>query len=457
MPTEIYLVKVGMNMTEGVVEEWYVADGERVEAGALLYRLETEKVNLDVDAEATGVVKHSVETGVAMEPGDIVGYIYADGESIPDALPAASGAGSESAPAPPPEVSPTPASVAAPTTGDGGRLLSSPAARRLARELGLEITAVGGTGPGGRIVEADVQAAAARLPQRVGDGPSAAVDDGRSSPAARRRARELDVDLTQVRGTGPGGRVTKDDIDSFARTAPGSTPAAPSSADSTVPVTGMRRTIAARMHESLQSSAQLTMNMDVDMDDAVKMRGQLVEEWTNDGVKPSFTDVVMRAVVKALAEHPLMNAVWGDKEITVPGDINLGMAVALPAGLVVPVVRGAARLSLKELAAETSRLAQAAIDQRLTMDDFDGGTFTVSALGMFGVDSFTPIINSPQTGILGVNRLRDDVAWDGDRPIKVARMNLSLTWDHRVVDGAPAAEFLRCVKQFLEAPYRLLV
>jgi pyruvate dehydrogenase E2 component (dihydrolipoamide acetyltransferase) len=166
---------------------------------------------------------------------------------------------------------------------------------------------------------------------------------------------------------------------------------------------------------------------------------------------------VIRAVGKALEKHPLMNASWGDTEITQHSEIHVGMAVALPEGLIVPVVRDAAERGFKSLAKETTRLAQAVRDNKVSLDELQGGTFTVSALGMFGVDSFTPIINAPQAGILGVNRIRDDVRWDGNTPVKTQVMRLSLTWDHRVLDGAPAAEFLRTVKNLLEAPYRLLV
>jgi pyruvate dehydrogenase E2 component (dihydrolipoamide acetyltransferase) len=225
----------------------------------------------------------------------------------------------------------------------------------------------------------------------------------------------------------------------------------------TVPVRGMRKTIAERMHASLMSMAQLTMDMDVAMDDAVKLRGQLVDEWAEEGIKPTYTDLVIRAVARALEKHPLMNASWADQEITLHGDIHVGMAVALDEGLIVPVIRDAGKISVKALAQESSRLAAAARSGSVSLDDMQGGTFTVSALGMFGVDSFTPIINAPQAGILGVNRIRDDIAWDGDRPVKVQVMRLSLTWDHRVLDGGPAALFLAEVKALLEAPYRLLL
>jgi len=448
MATEIYLVKVGMSMTEGVVEEWYIADGDKVETGELLYRLETEKVNLDVDAEASGTVKHLVGEGITMEPGDVVGYIFAEGEAIPDDLTPAGDASPASATTAT-AAAPAVAQPEAPKPAVGGRVLSSPAARRLATELGVDYVQLQGSGPGGRVVEADVQAAASA--QAPGGGPS--------SPMARKLARELGVELSQVTGTGPGGRITKDDVEKAAAAAPAAAApaAAPSLPAGTVPVRGMRKTIAERMHESLQSMAQLTMDMDVNMDDAVKLRNQLVEEWSEEGIKPTYTDLVIRATARALAKHPLINASWGDKEITLHSDINVGMAVALEEGLIVPVVKNAADISIKQLAEESTRLAAAVRDGNVALDDMQGGTFTVSALGMFGVDAFTPIINAPQAGILGVNRIRDDVAWDGDKPVKTQVMRLSLTWDHRVLDGGPAASFLAEIKGLLEAPYRLLL
>jgi len=471
MATEIYLVKVGMTMTEGIVEEWCVPDGGHVEQGQLLYRLETEKINLDVDADATGTVKHTVAAGVTMKPGDVIGYIYAAGEVIPSAGSAAPSAAAAVA-------APTPAAaaaVAAPVrVAAAGTALASPAARRLARELGVDHRTLTGTGPGGRIVEADIRAAAAAPQAAPPVRPAATVPTGMlsaaagpASPVARRTAAELGVDLARVQGTGPGGRITKEDVERAAAAqtaapapAEATRPAAPSAtrqAGERVPVKGIRKTIATRMFDSLRSSAQLTMDMDVAMDDSVKLREQLIAEWESAKVRPTYTDLVVKAAAKALTQHPLMNSVFGDTEITLLGDIHVGIAVAIDAGLVVPVIRNADRLSVREIAVESARLANAARDGKLGLDDMAGGTFTVSALGMYGVDSFTPILNAPQSGILGVNRIRDDVAWNGDRAVKRKAMRLSLTWDHRVLDGAPAAQFLGTVRDLLQAPYRLLV
>ena len=211
---------------------------------------------------------------------------------------------------------------------------------------------------------------------------------------------------------------------------------------------GMRRTIASRMHGSLHDMAQLTLTMDAAMDRVVadRRRRQV------DGDAPSYTDYVIAAVAAALAEHPIVNSQITDDGIALLPEVNVGMAVALDDGLVVPVVRGADRRSLTDISVETERLAAAARSRSLGLDDFQGATFTVTAMGMYGVDAFTPIINPPNTAILGVGRIRRDVDWDDDdRPVPRPVLTLSLTWDHRAFDGAPAAEFTRTVREVLES------
>ncbi len=401
MPAEIYLVKVGMTMHEGTVEEWYVADGERVDAGALLYRLETEKVNLDVDAETAGIVKQLAAEGATLEPGDVVGYIYADGESIPDVLPA---------PQPNRDIDAT-ALRAQPTT----------------------------KGP----------APPERHKRRIA-----------ASPVARKLAAELNVDLATVAGTGPRGRITKEDVQqAHDATASRAQPTTKESADAPQahPLSAMRRTIAQRMHASLRDAAQLTMDMEVAMDDAVKLRQDLVAEWENDGIRVTYTDLVLVAAAKALARHPAMNAAWAGDALARFHAVHIGLAVALDEGLIVPVIRNAQTKTLRQIAVESATLAGRARAGALSLADVEGGTFTVTSLGMYGVDTFTPILNPPQAGILGVGRIYDGLRWDGEAPVRAAKMRLSLTWDHRVLDGAPAAEFLAAVRDYLEAPFRLLV
>ena len=449
-------------MTEGMVSEWFIADGAKVKKGEMLYSLETEKVNLDVDAEMDGYVKHTAEAGITLAPGDVVGYIFADDEPIPAdfagvASPAAAPVvEAPKAAAPAAAVSATPEPVAV-VSGDG-RLKSSPAARRLAAEIGVAIAGLTGSGPGGRIVEADVRQASLQPGASTGSERQEDVETKvNASPLARRLAAERGIDLSQIKGSGPQGRIVQGDLDQAPLTSGRAAPVQTGpTAGSTVPVRGMRKTIAQRMRQSLQTSAQLSMDMTAQMDDAVRLRGQLIKEWDGEA-RPTYTDLVIKAVAKALGQHPMMNSRFDDTEITLLREIHMGLAVSVPEGLLVPIIRNVHELNLKQIARESARLAAAARAGTLGLDDYAGGTFTISALGMFGVNSFTPIINQPQTGILGVNQLFDGLTWDEDKPIKTKQMNLSLTWDHRAVDGAPAAEFLASVVEFLSEPYRLLL
>ena len=458
MATEVLIPKLGMTMTEGTVAEWLVPDGKEVQAGELIYRLETEKIEMEIEAEGAGVVRHVAEQGATLPCGSVVAVILGAGEAMP--------AGAAGAPPVPVEAAAASGAVAvtqvaAGAAPSGVEVLASPAAKRVARERGIDIALITGTGPGGRVTEEDV---ANYTPAAAGS----AAANGPASPLARKLAEQLGVDLATVKGTGPGGRVTKEDVEAAAAQAAALTPArapqappplpsAVPAVGEVVPIKGIRKVIFQRMHQSIQEMAQLTLAMEVWMDDAVKLRTQLVAEWASDGVKPSFTDLVIKAVARALRKHPGVNAQVVAGGIQVLREVHVGMAVAVDDGLVVPVIRDADVLSLKQIAAESSRLATGARTGKLGPDDYAGGTFSVTALGMFGVDMFTPIINPPNVGILGVGRIHDGTAWEGDRPVKRQQMTLSLTWDHRVVDGAPAAEFVQTVKGLLEAPYRLLV
>ncbi|MBA4180430.1 MAG: dihydrolipoamide acetyltransferase [Anaerolinea sp.] len=457
MATEVLLVKAGMTMTEGAVAEWYVPDGGEVRAGQPLYRMETEKIELEVEAEAAGTVRHAVAAGTKLEPGGLIAYILAPGEAAPAAL--ASGP----APALAAAGAPSRAHVAR-ETSTGEHPSASPIARRLAREAGVSLAAIAGSGPGGRVTEEDILAYKARpAPPPATAAPAAPATEVIASPIARRLAEQFRIDLSSVRGTGPGGRITKEDVEAAASAPVAAAPARPAApggrhaAGEVIPVRGIRKVIAERMHASLQEMAQLTMAMEVVMDDAMKLRSQLVAEWAEEGIKPSYTDLVIKAVGKALRRHPLLNATMKDAQIELLAQVNVGMAVALDDGLVVPVIRDADAIPLKELAETSSRLASAAREGRLGLDEMAGGTFSVTALGMAGIDFFTPVINPPNVAILGVGRIHDAVAWAGDRPVKRQQMTLSLTIDHRVVDGAPGAAFLNSVRELLESPYRLLI
>ena len=445
MATEILIPKLGMTMTEGTVDEWYIRDGGEVKSGENIYRLETEKIEFEVEAEADGIVRHTAEEGTTLEPGAVVGYILAAGEEMPAGVAPVASAETSTAAV-------SPADGAAPATvAPGGRVSAAPIARRLAKEAGLDLATIAGTGPNGRITEVDVAAAKAAAVQPTSPMPSTDIV---ASPVARRLAKERGIDLATVRGTGPGGRITKEDVDG-AVSAPVADPATP--AGEVIPMRGMRRVIAQRMHASLSEMAQLTLGADVTMDEAIKLRTQLVDEWEPEGIRPTYTDLIIRAVAKALLSHPRVNATITEAGIETLADVHVGMAVALDDGLVVPVIRDAGTLSLRDIAVETTRLASAARDGKLGPDEMAGSTFSVTSLGPGVVDFFTPIINPPNVAILGVGRIRDGMRWDGDQPRKCQEMTLSLTIDHRALDGTPAAAFLAAVRDLLESPYRLLV
>ncbi len=447
--------KLGLTMQEGTVADWIVADGEAVTAGTAIMVISTDKVETEYEVGSSGILRHVAARGETLDCGALVAWLVEEGEEPPTVAssPAPSAASS-------PTASASPAPAPAPARSEGRRLLASPNARRVAAELGVDLSTVRGTGPGGRITSEDVEAAA-----EISAATPAAAEPtagGRFVPlVARKVAEKLGIDIASVAGSGPDGRVTRADVYAAAR--PGHVVAAPVTARSgpqpgdRVPVKGMRALIAERMHTSLHEMAQLTLSLDAEVDRMVELREQFTEIGAEElGAVPGFTDFVIAAAARALRDHPMVNASLVGDEIHAHPDVNVGMAVAVPDGLIVPVVHHADRLPLPDLAVETSRLAAAARDGRLSMHEIEGGTFSVTALGMFGVDVFTPIVNPPNAAILGVGRIRDAVRWDGDTPVRRQVMTLSLTWDHRVIDGAPAAEFASTVASYLQTPLRLL-
>lgn len=451
MATEFQMPKLGLTMEAGTIICWHVPDGSVVEQGAPVLAIETDKVESDVEASASGRLHQTAAPGETFPCGARIGWFLAEGEDAPEAGRARPAAVAPGAPAAGTLTVDAPASAAVtPSRGAGGRILSSPNARRVAAGLGVDLAAVAGSGPGGRIVSEDVQRFADAIPAPgVDSGPAVAA-----TVAARRLADLLGVDIAAVPRTGADSRITRDDVAVHVRQRLAATGPAPVSAPlsqtplAVVPMGGMRATIASRMHESLHDMAQLTLTMDVAMDRVVADRRRRQAG----GAVPGYTDYVISAAAMALVEHPAVNSQLTGEGIALLGEVHVGMAVALDDGLVVPVVRDADRLSISEISAETARLAAGARSRSLALADYEGATFTVTALGMYGVDAFTPIINPPNTAILGVGRVRRDVDWDDDdRPVPRPTLTLSLTWDHRAFDGAPAAEFTRTVRDVLES------
>ncbi|WP_394943004.1 dihydrolipoamide acetyltransferase family protein [uncultured Ilumatobacter sp.] len=465
MATEFVMPKLGLTMEEGTITEWLVADGDTVTAGSAVLRIETDKTETDVDAAETGRLHIVGQAGDTFVCGERIGWFLGDGEDAP-----ASDVSSSSPPA-----STTATTAATPTTpipavarptavASTGRIIASPLAKRLADERSIDLRTLRGTGPEGRIVAADLDDVAARPVTTVhvaGGGVAATF-------AARQLADLVGVDLTLIPVDPIEGRVTKDAVAVYVRglintlvgaarppvQPPAQVALQPATQDPTavIKLSGMRGTIAKRMHSSLRDMAQLTLQMDADLDAVVADR--IMRKAA--GPAPSYTDYVIAAAARALVAHPIANSQVTDDGIALLPTVHVGMAVALDGGLIVPVITNTAARSLDSLSAESTRLAEAARAGALTLPELEGGTFSVSTLGMFGVDGFTPVINPPNTAILGVGRLRDDVVLDESGGVStITRVTLSLTWDHRAFDGAPAAAFCKTIVELLGDPVAL--
>ena len=446
---EVLLPKLGLTMETGLIEEWLVSAGTLVQPGEPLMRLATDKVEVDVEAEAAGLFHPAVAQGSELPPGALVGWLLAEGEAVP-ATSAAAPSAPTAAPHPAePVVAAEPGALTPPT--QTGRQFVSPNARRVARERGVDVTQLRGTGPSGRVITADVIDALEQ--PAVAASAAQAQGPGVVSPLVRRDAVAAGVDLGAV-PAGPGGKIRRADVIAAAARQGAAPPGLPAQV---IPLTGMRGVIASRMHASLQEMAQLTLGTDATMDAAVDLRARLKEQWSAAGIAvPTITDFIVRAAALALVRHPRLNASVQEQSILVQSDINVGIAVALDDGLIVPVVKNADQLPLSSIAAETKRLAAGSRTGKLALPDLEGGTFTVSTLGSFGIDFFTPVITPGQVAILGVGRLRESVRWDGATPARTQVLTLSLTFDHRAVDGAPAADYLRAVVDQLQNPLSLL-
>jgi pyruvate dehydrogenase E2 component (dihydrolipoamide acetyltransferase) len=392
-------------MESGTIVRWLKSEGDAVEKGEPLYELDTEKVTQEVEADAGGVLlKILAGEGEEIEVGKPVAVIGEAGEEVPAETTAAVAVSASTDESPPPasvgdaEVARANGGAARDSTGE--RIKASPLARRIARERGLDLAAITGTGPESRIVAEDVERAAATAPAAV---PSAA-------PVG-------DVEVEKLSQT--------------------------------------RRTIARRLTEAWQIPV-FQLVIDIDMRRALELRERLLDRVPEDGVKPTITDVLTKACAAALTRHPTLNAHFVGEEVHRFPSADIGLAVAAPDGLVVPVLRGCAQATIAEIAAARADVVGRARSRELRREDLDGGTFTISNLGMFGVDQFVAVLNPPQVAILAVGAVAErPVAEQGELVIRPTT-TATLTCDHRAVDGAPAAQFLEDLKAFLEEPGLML-
>lgn len=437
MPVHVVMPKWGLTMKEGKIVSWLLKEGDPVQKGQELFEVETEKITNVVEALADGILfQIVVPVGTVVKTGTIVAVITEPGETAERI----EGIQLGEAPEEEPSSSKTPADKKAEKPeGKKAFVPATPAARRLAKELKIDLTLVPGSGPNGRVTEDDVN-------RYHEEGPP----PPKITPLALEMAQQAGLDITTVKGTGEGGKIVQRDVENALKQKESAAETAP---PKRIPFTGMRKAVADNMYASLQQTAQLTTFTEVDVTEMVAFRDIAREEYKRDpDIRISYNDIIIMAVSRALKRHPIMNSTLVEDEIILHDSVNMGIAVALKDGLIVPVLRDADKKSLLEIAKEARILAGKAREGNLSMDDVTGGTFTISNVSMFQVDGLTPILKPPETGILGIGRVKEKPAvHKGEIAIR-SMMFLSLTFDHRVVDGAPANAFLETAARYLEHP-----
>ena len=429
MAIEITIPRLGWSMDEGAFGEWLKQDGEHVAPGEPIFTLESEKAVQEIESIDGGtlhILRDGPEEGDPVDVGMLVGFLLADGEPLPgDAEIAASrsaAAVSASDQTSHADKSPAVASSLATSSGDTAdsapRRLITPRAFRLARQLGIAPAALIGSGRNGRIRERDVRATAASGGGSLHPDSGQLLSNGKKDASTSLASQEKETSIGSI------GRL--------------------------------RHAIADRMLHSVQTTAPVTLTTRVDATHLVSLRGQFKSQ--NGNAIPAYHDIIAKLAAAALQRHSIMNSQWVDGVITQPDGVHIGIAVDTDAGLLVPVVRNCEQLSLSDLAKQSSKLIRQARERACSPEELSGGTFSITNLGAFGIDAFTPIINPPQTAVLGIGAIRrEPVVRDGDRIEPRDLMTLSLTFDHRVTDGAPAARFLQDLASSLQNPGPLLI
>ena len=432
--TEIFMPKAGMDMKEGRLIRWLKEIGDHVEKDEPIMEIETDKITMEAEAPATGILLAKlIDDETTVPVLQTIGYIGQPGEKIPDAPVAAA----DTPAAAPVEAAAETVAPAPKLPVLNGSVAATPYAKKLAAEKGVELTAVTASGPAGEVRASDVLAAAQ----------SGAVN---ATALAKKYAQVNGVDLSAVSGTGHDGKIRKNDVLNAA--AP-----AVQREITRIPLTPIRKAIARNMFNSLHSMAQTSDSVEIDVTELMALRQRLLAHRDELGTKITINDLLSYAAVKMIKAHPLANASFSDTEILCYPDVNLSMAVATDYGLTSPVVHGADRMSLVELSLAMRDLVVRARDRKLTADDQQGGTFTLTNMGIFPVDNFNPILPAPQSCIIGFGRCVEKPAvYQGQICIRTM-MVLSVTYDHRVFDGGEVGSIMKTMKEYLETPELFLV
>jgi pyruvate dehydrogenase E2 component (dihydrolipoamide acetyltransferase) len=432
MAIAITIPRLDWSMEEGTFVEWRKRDGDPVKPGEFIYVLESEKAAQEIEALDAGILRippDGPKPGDVVKVGQVIGYLAAEGETV-----AWSGASVAAVDSGFTQL-PVAKSEAATDAALQKTAVAGPSVRRLARSLDVDIAKVVGTGPGGRILEGDVrQQSKPKTRHHI-------------SPRARRVARELGVDWSGIQGSGGNGRIRERDIR-----------AAGSGTDGQIlPHTARRRTIAARMLAGHAQTAPVTLTTKADATNLVNIRKQFKSAASAGDIVPTYTDLIVKLSAVALKQHPLLQAQWRDEGLFVPQKIDIAVAADTETGLLVPVVRKVDSLTLRQIAAQTQDLVGKARAGTLTAEEMRDATFTVTNLGGFGIDAFTPILNPPQCAVLGIGRIVREPAVVEEKIVPRDMVTLSLTFDHRILDGAPAARFLATLRGCLEQPAAWLI
>lgn len=440
MATEVVLPMLGITVENGKITQWHKAEGDSVKKAEIIFTVESEKVTTDVESPATGILaKILVPAGMEVPLMTVVGVITEPDEAVPDqylkgpVLPDASS--QQEAESPAKEI---PASAEVPVPPVDGSLRMVPAARKLAREMGIDPARIKGTGPQGIICVSDVENAGQSQPA------------SKASTLARHLAEKKGVDLSEVKGSGVRGRIMRDDV--IASRSEAAAAAGPGFGE-LIPMSSVRRVIARRMATSAFSAPHTYFFADVAMDALLAFRKEIVPDFEKQfGLRPSVNDFLIKAVALNIRDFPLFNAQIEGEDIHIMPHINVGLAVAQPEGLIVPAIVNAERIGLAEIADQRDDLVARARAGQLTMEEMERGTFTVSSLAQYDITHFTAIINPPQSAILSVAPTRDQLFMDGDKVAVRKIATFGISTDHRIIDGTQSADFLQHLKWKLERP-----
>ena len=443
MATEVIMPKAGMDMKEGQIIKWKKKEGDYIEAGEVLLEIMTDKVNMEVEAETSGyLLKILYEEEAKVPVITPIAYIGERGEKIPEIEDKAK-VTEEIEEAVEKEIVQEDIQVATNVMDIAGKVRATPAARRIARERNIDLTKVKGTGPKGRIQKADVENYR---------------DSIKVTPLARRIAKMEGLDLEEIKGSGHEGKILKEDVVGALRSKGIADYDALDERTEVIPMSNVRKIIAERMTDSYFSAPTFTLNTEVDMRNAIKLRQDVKDIILKEtGKKLTINDIILLATSRALMKHPFVNSRLSDDNIILHKYVNLAFAIGMEDGLITPVIKDAHEMSLSEIVVAAKDLQERAMKKKLSPDELQGSTFTVSNLGMYGITYFNPIINQPNTAILGVSAIVDKLVKKDEEITTIPVMNLSLTLDHRVVDGVTGAKFLQDLKHLLENPLSMLI